>query len=145
MVLHNRPMLAEDGAYLLVKFDQRERQVIVRTKVCLDLPDRSMNEPSQRQICTSMSVAHEHALAVAGSRSLPVIWEGAEFVASVAYVGGHWHGSWVIRLGAFELESDVTNYRDEHTARSMVKIDACNRGYGSRVSWQDGYAEASLA
>ena len=96
------------------------------------------------QICLSLSVAHEHALEVAVSRSLPVIWEGAEFVASVAYVGGHWQGSWVIRLGTFELESDVTNCLDEHTARSMVKIDAHNRGYGGRISWQDGYAELGL-
>jgi hypothetical protein len=144
MTLHNGPLLAEDGAYLLVKFDRRERQVIVRTKVCLDLPDRSMNEPPQRQICTSMSVAHEHALEVAASRSLPVIWEDAEFVASVAYVGGYWQGGWAIRVGAFELESDVTNYRDEQTARSMVKVDARNHGYGNRVSWQDGYVEPSL-
>jgi hypothetical protein len=137
--------LAEDGAYLLVKFDQRDRQVIVRTKVCLDLPDRSMNEPPQRQICLGLSVAHEHALKMAARRSLPVIWEGAEFVASVVYVGGHWHGSWVIRLGAFELESDVTNYRDEYTARSMVEIDARNHGYGSRIRWRDGDAEPGLA
>lgn len=95
-MLHNMPLLAEDGAYLLVRFDQCDRQVIVKTKVCLDLPDRSMNEPPQRQICTSMSVAHEHALEVATSRSLPVIWEGAEFVASIAYVGGHRQGSWGI-------------------------------------------------
>ncbi len=145
MTPHNGPLLAEDGAYLLVRFDQRDRQVIVRAKVCLDLPDRSMNEPPQRQICLSMSVAHEHALEVAASRSLPIIWEGAEFVAQVAYVGGHWQGSWVIRLGAFELESDVTNYRDEHTARWMIKADAHKHGYGSRFSWLDGYAEPAFA
>ena len=145
MTPHNGPLLAEDGAYLLVKFDQRDRQVIVRTKVCLDLPDRSMNEPPQRQICLSTSVAHEHALELAASRSLPIIWEGAEFVASVTYVGGHWQGCWVIRLAAFEVESDLTNYRDEHTARLMVKADACKHGYGSRISWLDGYTEPAFA
>lgn len=93
----------------------------------------------------SMSVAHEHALEVAASRSLPIIWEGAEFVASVAYVGGHWQGSWVIRLAAFQLESDLTNYHDEHAARLMVKADARKRGYGSRVSWLNGYAESAFA
>jgi hypothetical protein len=145
MTPHNGPLLAEDGAYLLVKFDRRERQVIVTTKVCLDLPDRSMNEPPQRQICLSMSVAHEHALEMAASRSLPIIWDGTEFVASVAYVGGHWQGSWAIRLGIFELESDVTNYRDEHTGRLVVKADARKHGYGSRVSWLDGYSETAFA
>jgi hypothetical protein len=145
MTSHNGPLLAEDGAYLLVKFDQRDRQVVVRTKVCLDLPDRSINEPPERQICLSLKVAQKHVLELAANRSLPIIWEGAEFVASVAYVGGHWQGSWVIRLGPFELESDVINCRDEYTARSMVKIDAHNRVYGSRISWQDGYMEPGLA
>ena len=145
MVPHNGPLLAEDGAYMLVKFEPRERQVIVRTRVCLDLPDRSMSEPPRRQICTTMKIAHDHALVVAASRSLPVIWEDAEFAASVVYVGGHWQGSWVIRIGAYTLESDVTNYRDESTARSMVKADARNHGYGSRVTWIDGYAEPALA
>jgi hypothetical protein len=145
MTPQHGPLLAEDGAYLLVKFDQRDRQVIVSTKVCLDVPDRSLNEPPQRQICISMAVAREHALELARSRSLPLIWEGAEFAANVVYVGGHWQGAWVIRLGAFELESDVTNYRDEHTARSMVKADAHDRGYANRVRWEDGYAEPVLA
>jgi hypothetical protein len=62
----------------------------------------------------------------------------------VAYVGAHWQGSWVIRLAAFELGSDLTNCRDEHTARLMVKADARKHGYGSRVSWLDGYAEPAF-
>jgi hypothetical protein len=57
MVVNMGPLLAKDGAYLLVKFDQRDRQVIVRTKVCLDLPDRSLNEPPQSQICIDMTTA----------------------------------------------------------------------------------------
>jgi hypothetical protein len=143
MVANTGPLLAEDGAYLLVKFDQRDRQVIVTTKVCLDLPDRSLNEPPQSQICIDMSTARDFAMDAADSRSLPVIWVGAVFCASVVYVGGGWQGSWAIRRGAFVLKSDVTMYRNEDTAREMVRADARSRGYeGQMIRWIDGYIEA---
>jgi hypothetical protein len=128
------PLMAEDGAYLLVEFDQRDRQVIVRTKVCLDMPDRSVSETPQSQICATMTVAHEFALDIARSRSLPVVWGGAEYVANVGY------GSWSIRLGAFELESGGTIYPTQDTARMMLRAHAQERGFGDRVRWEDGHA-----
>jgi hypothetical protein len=141
MVATTGPLLAED-AYLLVKFDRRDRQVIVTTKVCRDLPDRPLNEPPQPQICIDMNTAREFALEVAASRSLPVIWDGAEFCASVVYIGNGWQASWAIRHGAFVLEADMTMYRDEDSARVMVKADARNRRYEGQIRWIDGYTEA---
>jgi hypothetical protein len=134
------PLLVEDGAYLLVEFDQRERQVLVTTTVHLDLPDRSLNEPPQSQICTTMTAAHEHALEVAASRTLPVTWEGAEFHARAYFNGRGWQADWAIREGIFELESDSTEYPIEETARDMIKVDARNRGHSS-VKWEDGSVE----
>jgi hypothetical protein len=122
-----------------VRVEQRERQVLAHTKVCLDLPDRHLSEPPQTQICTTMATAYEFAKETAVSRSLPVIWAGGEFVASVVFGGSSWVASWSIRVHQIEVESDCRNYRDEATARQMVRIDARNRGCVSRITWADGF------
>jgi len=143
MITPEASLRAEDGAYLLVRFEPRERQVLVHTKICLDLSDRQLSETPQTQICTTMAVAREFARQIADSRSLPVIWTGGQFIASVVFGGSGWVANWSIQVGQFELESDFCNYLDEPTARLMVKADARNHGYGNRITWADGFIETA--
>jgi hypothetical protein len=134
------PLLAEDGARLYVSLRERGQQVIAKMQVRnIDL---GLSETAQEQICIDLGTAHEFVMNVAEDRMLPVIWEDAEFCASISEAGqGEWEASWTISYGHYALMWDVTRYHDPATARFMVKSDARKQGYEGRIKWLDGYAE----
>jgi hypothetical protein len=136
------PLLADDGAYLRVRFEQGERRVTVHCKVQLDSPSGTVSEEPRRKYCADLTVARDFALEIAKARSLPILWERSTFEARVMFEGRGWLAEWIIMHNGVPMESDATMYPSEGTARSAVEADASHHFHDGRIVWRDEPASA---
>ncbi len=137
MAVNATPLLADDGAYLRVRFEPGEHgRVTLHCVVQIDRGDMTQREQYSSQYCANIEVARDFARDdIAGPRGLPILWEGSTFEAEVYHNGNGWLGRWTIRYVGFPLEENATIYPTEETARYTVVADAQNHFHGHHIGW----------